>query len=372
MKKLLFIIILVSSVCNGCISRDNYRIDGKWENGDGYTVYLSIKTGPDAYEKVDSAVITNGVFTFHGQSPVDRRTLLFEDKKEDILLDGQPVLVTITAVTKEIKGVQRTIITTDISGSNEQKILKEAASLEMGKGFLGFGTLLMLTQVKDNPAKVDSVYREGNRIKEEFDQKIRKFIESNTDSYAITYMIGDFVAKNYPIADVEYYYDLLTPRIKESNPGKLLKEKIQSLHSINVGGIAFDIELPTPDGTVIKLSSLRGKYVLLDFWASWCRPCLAEAPNVKEIYNKYHEKGFEIYGVSLDEKKNLWEDAIEKHGLNWLHVSSLKGWKCPVAAQYNVTGIPKMFILNPEGIVVAVDLRGKELKEKVASFFENE
>jgi peroxiredoxin len=169
---------------------------------------------------------------------------------------------------------------------------------------------------------------------------------------------------------VEHYYDLLTPQVKESYPGELLKKKIQLLHNINVGGFAFDIELPTPDGTIIKLSSLRGKYVLLDFWASWCRPCLAEAPNVKEIYEKYHEKGFEVYGVSLDEKKDLWEDAILKHGLNWQHVSSLKGWKCPVAAQYNVTGIPKTFLIDPEGRILAVDLRGKELKDKVASLFD--
>lgn len=109
--------------------------------------------------------------------------------------------------------------------------------------------------------------------------------------------------------------------------------------------------------------------MLLDFWASWCGPCLAEVPNVKAVYEQYKDKGFEIYGVSLDDKKDAWVNAIEKHDLPWIHVSSLKGWECPVAKIYNVTGIPKMYLLDKEGRIVAMDLRGEALKEKVASFF---
>lgn len=124
-------------------------------------------------------------------------------------------------------------------------------------------------------------------------------------------MIGDFIAREYPFEDVERYYNNLTPEVKASYPGQLLKEKMTSLRSINVGGIAPDIDLVAPDGKHVKLSSLRGKYVLLDFWASWCGPCLAEVPNVKAVYEQYKDKGFEIYGVSLDDKKDAWVNAIE-------------------------------------------------------------
>lgn len=121
---------------------------------------------------------------------------------------------------------------------------------------------------------------------------------------------------------------------------------------------------------MLKLSSLRGKYVLLDFWASWCGPCLGEMPNVKHLYAKYHKKGLEIYGVSLDDKADKWKAAIAKHELKWNHVSSLKGWNCPVAKEYNVTGIPRMYIIDPSGRIIAQDLRGEDLANKMAELFD--
>ena len=130
--------------------------------------------------------------------------------------------------------------------------------------------------------------------------------------------------------------------------------------------------VPAPDGTEISLSSLRGKVVLIDFWASWCGPCLREAPNVRKVYQKYHEKGFEVLGVSLDEasKREAWLLAIDKHQLTWLQGSTLKGWQCPVAKLYNVTAIPAMFLLDREGRIVATNARGEKLEEEVAKLCE--
>ena len=249
------------------------------------------------------------------------------------------------------------------------EVLKEANSLIMGKAFLDLGSMFALVEVKDDSVKLDSVYKATQQLKQALDDKIKHFIDSCNNRMAITYVIGDFVAKNYPFEEVERYYDNLTPEVKASYPGQLLAENMKALREINVGGIAPDIDLATPAGGHLKLSSLRGKYVLLDFWASWCGPCLAEVPNVKAIYEEYKDKGFEIYGVSLDEDAKAWKNAIEKHGLTWLHVSSLKGWECPVAKRYNVTGIPKMYLLDKEGRIIAMDLRGEALKEKVSSLF---
>lgn len=147
-----------------------------------------------------------------------------------------------------------------------------------------------------------------------------------------------------------------------------LAERLRAKEATGEGQMFQDMPCITTDGKKVRLSDYvgKGKFVLLDFWASWCGPCMAEVPNVKKVYEKFHAKGFEVIGISLDEKKEAWTNAIAKHDLNWLHVSSLKGWKCPVAALYSVTGIPATFLLDPEGKIIARNLRGEELMKEVA------
>ena len=147
-------------------------------------------------------------------------------------------------------------------------------------------------------------------------------------------------------------------------------DEIIANKEFKVGVEAPEFSIKGMNGEEIELKNYAGKYVLLDFWASWCGPCLREVPNVKAIYEKYHDKGFEIFGVSLDETAGPWKAAIKKNDMNWHHVSSLKGWECPVAKQYNVTGIPRMYIIDPEGKIIAQDLRGEELANFVAGLYE--
>ena len=178
-------------------------------------------------------------------------------------------------------------------------------------------------------------------------------------------MIGNFIAREYPFEDVERYYDNLTPEVKASYPGQLLKEKMTSLRSINVGGIAPDIDLLAPDGKHIKLSSLRGKYVLVDFWASWCGPCMREMPNVVKLYKECKGKNFEIVGVSLDQKRDAWLNAVEKNKMKWIQVSDLKSWATAPVKLCNVSAVPYTVLVDPDGKVIALDLRGEELIKKI-------
>ncbi|MEL7533743.1 MAG: TlpA disulfide reductase family protein [Bacteroidota bacterium] len=145
-----------------------------------------------------------------------------------------------------------------------------------------------------------------------------------------------------------------------------IERKAQLAKKLAVGAVPPEIELPNPDGKVIRLSDLKGKYVLLDFWASWCRPCRAENPNVVRVYDEYKNKGFEILGISLDRTRDAWIKAIADDGLNWKHVSDLQFWNSVAAKDYSVGSIPATFLLDKEGKIIAKNLRGPSLEAKLA------
>lgn len=144
---------------------------------------------------------------------------------------------------------------------------------------------------------------------------------------------------------------------------------IDNMKLTAVGQPAPEIALPNPQGEVVKLSSLRGKYVLVDFWAKWCGPCRQENPNVVRAYQKYKDKGFTVFGVSLDRNREDWLQAIEQDNLTWTHVSDLKYWQSEAAKTYNITGIPFSVLLDPNGVIIDKNLRGAALHQKLEEIF---
>ena len=144
-----------------------------------------------------------------------------------------------------------------------------------------------------------------------------------------------------------------------------LRAKQQAAAKTGIGAEAPEIVVQTPDGETIKLSDFRGKITMIDFWAAWCKPCRAENPNVVRVYNMYHDKGFEVFGVSLDRDKESWVTAIQQDGLPWKHGSELKFWQSSFVPAYNLDGIPMTYLLDENGIIIAKGLRGAQLEAKL-------
>jgi len=197
-----------------------------------------------------------------------------------------------------------------------------------------------------------------------------QFIKDNPDSYISLNLLPGF-AYGHDYSEIAPLFNSLSPAIKSSESGKKFADLLPKMKNVAMGAIAPTFAEADTAGKMVNLSSFRGKYVLVDFWASWCGPCRMENPNVVKAYNRYKGQKFTIIGVSLDRPgaKQKWMDAIHKDGLTWNHVSDLKFWDSATAGLYAVRAIPQNFLLDPDGKIIGKNLRGEDLENKLAEIF---
>lgn len=380
---LFFIAVLFA----GC-GNNKFTINGELEGAEpGSYIYLD-KLGGTNLEPYDSVMIAdNGTFKFSGEvehpeffllkmSDSNFLTTLVEPG-DDMTIKANADSLGFTAVVEGSPGTSKMI---------EYDLRLQQAMDELQQ-------LGEIYQANVDSPDLDEVMADldtrAQAILQDMNEYTKNFIDENNESMvSLIALYKQITPQVYVLnieEDLEYYKRVdstLSALYPESEPVKTLHSQLETVTTsmegaaagagkVGIGTVAPEIALSSPEGDIIKLSSTRGKYVLLDFWAAWCSPCRRENPNLVEAYEKYSDEGFEIFQVSLDQTREAWLEGIEEDKLeDWIHVSDLKYWSSEVVPLYGIESIPTNYLLDEEGRIIAANLRGEALVEKLSEIFD--
>jgi peroxiredoxin len=359
----------------GCADKkDNgaFELKGNFTHSNGETIYLE-KLASTQPVVVDSTVIKeNGDFEFENYRPrIGFYRIKLSPQNFAMLVLDSSDKVKVTGNLSDLGNTYKS------EGSAETKLFVEYNEVAK-KRDLRLDSLNKVWQTAMEGRKMDgkrmdslSAIFEGpyNQIVNASNEQMAAMIKANAGKYssimAIQALEPDKYSSVYKTLD-----STLSVKFPHDNNVQMFHDMVNKMLATTIGQQAPDINLPSPEGKNIALSSYRGKVVLIDFWASWCGPCRKEMPSVVKAYSRFRNKGFEIYGVSLDQDQQKWVEAIHKDGITWPQVSDLKHFGSEAARLYNVQAIPYTVLLNREGQIIAKNLRGAELEKKLEEVFQ--
>ncbi|MDL2231378.1 AhpC/TSA family protein [Porphyromonadaceae bacterium OttesenSCG-928-L07] len=351
------IAVLLLVACN---SKPHYTIKGTVEGAETGNILLLTLNGREI-DTLIKAPLLNKKFNIEGDvQNVTHAYLMLEGQRNvtQIILENNQTYTANINVEDEFS--------TQISGSENQKILNEFIAIvqEMKKYEQSIYQEFSTAMQTNDEATTNRIKADFIKLKDEADKKEKELIKKYSDSYVAALIIAQ-KRGIYSEEEISALYNVLGEYAKATEHGKTVEEYLNKVQKVAVGQIAPDFTLKTPEGQELSLYGIQGKVKIIDFWASWCGPCRKANPDMVDLYKKYHKKGLEIIGVSLDRDKENWVEAIKADKLTWHHGSDLKYWDSDVAKLYMVNSIPHLIILDADNRIVAKNLHGDELNEAI-------
>jgi len=362
MKKIIYSLLAVALMFS-CTMQPKYKIEGNVDGLEaGQATLKSVVEGN--LETIDSVVIENGAFVFTGSvEQPEYYVITFADTLEGVQLFLDNVEIKINADVQNMQDaeVMGSELTSLFNTFNDELL---AFNTQMRALYQEY---VQLSMSGENPERQKEIEQEYTQVEEQSTEFIKTFINENDTSMVTPFIALNYRANRLSLEELKELVAVFGEEVASSKYLVEINEKIATLEKVAIGQAYTDFTLNDVDGNPVALSSVvNNNYVLIDFWAGWCKPCRAENPVLVENYAKYKEKGFEIFGVSLDKTREEWVKAIEDDGITWPQVSDLKYWDCVARNIYAFNSIPHNILLDKEGIIIAKDLRGEELGAKLA------
>ena len=339
----------------------DYTINGKIEGGVNGEMIICRQQTMEA--KPDTAYLTqDGSFSFKGKIDEPIAASIYfpasvsEGQQQAINLFVEPGTIEITAKKDQLLGAV-------VKGGDCNNELQQLMALTKpyGEKMMALSDSIKKLYSANNMAAAQALQQSAIAMEKEQNNAVAKLIKDNPKNYASGYLAYQLNSYETNVDSAQVAFNNLDASIQEAYYGKKLKGIIDVLKSTAVGTKAPEFKANSIDGKEVSLSSFQGKYLLLDFWASWCGPCRQENPNVVKAYNQFKNKNFTVLSFSLDDNKDAWQQAVTSDNLSWTQVSDLKGWQSPVAGTYGIQSIPSNLLIDPSGKIVGKDLRGEDL-----------
>ncbi|MGX7666026.1 DUF4369 domain-containing protein [Flavobacterium pedocola] len=367
MKQILVLAALTVLASCSKVGDNEFLITGTakgFENGTPVILQYQGDMGPVAK---DTVKIENGKFEFKGNvDSVDISFIKIDNPSANVpfFLENGEINIAIQKDSAHLTKISGTANNDELQKYNED-------GLKRYKDFINFRKdnekKYMEAESKKDTATANSLMKKLMSLQKAMVEQPKEYMTKNSNKLLAVIIMENFSSRGMvPVEEIKAQLAKFDKELLKTRAAIRIKKLITPVKEIAAGMEAPNFSARTPEGKLVTLKQSLGKVTIVDFWASWCGPCRAENPNVVALYNEFHEKGLNIIGVSLDKDAAKWKEAIAKDQLTWAQVSNLKAWEDPIAKLYNVKAIPATFILDASGKIVAKDLRGAELKAKIA------